>query len=157
MSKVNPIPSGYHSLTPNLICRDAEKAIEFYKQAFGAQERDRSIHNGKILHAELKIGDSILMLGEEMPEMGAKSPLTLGGAGSSIYLYVDDVDKTFEQAVNAGAQSVMPVTDMFWGDRFGKLSDPFGHQWGIATHKEELSEQEISKRQEEFFKAVANR
>ena len=144
---VKPIPEGYHTLTPYLTIRGAGQAIDFYKRAFGARERMRMpAPDGKVMHAEIQIGDSILMVSDEFPEMGSKSPQTLGGSPGSIFLYVDDVDKTFQRAVDAGAQPRMAVADMFWGDRFGRLVDPFGHEWGIATHKEDLTPEEIARR-----------
>jgi PhnB protein len=143
--KVKPIPPGYHTVTPYLVVSDAAKAIEFYKQAFGATERGRMAGpQGKIAHAELQIGDSFVMLSDEM--MGNKSPQTLGGSPVSLFLYVENVDSSFKRAVDAGAKADMPPADMFWGDRFGKLSDPFGHSWSLATHIEEVSPQEMEKR-----------
>ncbi|MGC1452068.1 MAG: VOC family protein [Candidatus Sulfotelmatobacter sp.] len=126
---VKPIPEGYHTLTPYLTVRDAVRAIEFYKQAFGAQERGvMKGPDGKVMHAELKIGDSIIMLGDEFPEYGALSPQSTGGAGLGLHIYVDGVDAAFDRAVKAGARVDMPVSDQFWGDRYGKLTDPFGHK-----------------------------
>jgi PhnB protein len=143
--KVKPIPTGYHTVTAYLVVNDAPKAIEFYKQAFGATERGRMAGpQGKIAHAELQIGDSIVMLSDEM--MGNKSPQTLGGSPVSLFLYVEDVDSSFKRAVGAGAKADMPPADMFWGDRFGKLSDPFGHSWALATHIEDVAPQEMEKR-----------
>jgi PhnB protein len=143
--KVKPIPPGYHTVTPYLVVNNAAKAIEFYKQAFGATERGRMAGpQGKIAHAELQIGDSFVMLSDEM--MGNKSPQTLGGSPVSLFLYVENVDSSFKRAVDAGAKADMPPADMFWGDRFGKVSDPFGHSWSLATHIEEVSPQEMEKR-----------
>jgi PhnB protein len=151
MSPVKPIPEGYHTATPYLICTGAAQAIDFYVKAFGAVEIMRMpVPGGKIGHAEIKIGDSPIMLADEHPEMGAKSPTTLGGAGASILLYVEDVDAVFQRALAAGATQVRPVTDMFYGDRSGTLKDPFGHQWGIATHKEDLPPDELKRRHEEL-------
>jgi len=148
-----PVPEGYHTVSPYLVIRNAAKAIEFYQQAFAAEERFRMPGpDGKIMHAELQIGDSIVMLSDEFPEMGAPSPQTLNGTSVSIFLYVEDVDAVFKKAVDAGAKVLMPVADMFWGDRFGKLTDPFGHQWQIATHTEDLTPEEMGKRAEEFSK-----
>lgn len=148
-----PVPEGYHTVSPYLVIRNAAKAIEFYQQAFAAEERFRMPGpDGKIMHAELQIGDSIVMLSDEFPEMGAPSPQTLNGTSVSIFLYVEDVDAVFKKAVDAGAKVLMPVADMFWGDRFGKLADPFGHQWQIATHTEDLTPEEMGKRAEEFSK-----
>jgi Uncharacterized protein conserved in bacteria len=144
---VKPIPDGYHTVTPYIVCRGAAKAIEFYAKAFGAKEMFRMpMPDGSIAHAEIQIGDSMLMLGDENPEMGAVSPQTLNGTPVNIFLYVKDVDAAFQQAVKAGATSVMPPTDMFWGDRYSKLTDPFGHSWSIATHKEDVAPEEMGKR-----------
>jgi PhnB protein len=152
-----PIPTGFHTATPTLTMRGADKAIEFYKRAFGAEERMRfQGPDGKsIMHAEMKIGDSIIMLGEEHPAMGCSGPQTLGGTTVSLYLYVEDVDKAFSQVVAAGATVLMPVADMFWGDRIGKVKDPFGHEWMLATHKEDPSQEEIRKRATAFFAQMA--
>ncbi len=145
--QVKPIPEGYHTATPYLVVNGADRAIEFYKRAFGAKELLRMPGpEGKIMHAEIQIRDSIIMLCDEFPEMGARSAQALGDTPVSIFLYVEDVDAIFKQAVAAGAKELMPVQDMFWGDRWGKLVDPFGHKWQIATHKEELTAEEISRR-----------
>lgn len=145
--KVNPIPEGYHTLTPHLVVRDAGRAIEFYKKAFAAEECYRMPSpDGKVMHAQLKIGNSILMLAEECPEMGGRSPKALGGSPVALHIYTGDVDAAMKKAVAAGATVTMPVQDMFWGDRYGRLTDPFGHSWSIATHKENLSPEEIRKR-----------
>jgi PhnB protein len=143
-----PIPDGYHSVTPSLTVRDAERAIAFYRRAFGAEERMRlaSADGSKVAHAELKIGDSIVMLSDEFPEMGFRSPEAIGGTPGSLFLYVDDVDRVFARAVEAGGAVQLPVQDMFWGDRFGRIADPFGHVWGIATHKEDLTPDQIRER-----------
>jgi PhnB protein len=146
-SKVNYKPEGYNSVTPYLIVSDAAKAIEFYKQAFGATEIMRmEAPGGKIGHAEIKIGDSPIMLGDEMPEMGYSSPQSLGGTPVTMMIYVEDVDTVAGQAVAAGAQVLRPVADQFYGDRSGSFTDPFGHQWHIATHIEDVSPEEIGKR-----------
>jgi PhnB protein len=143
---VKPVPEGYHTLTPFLTVRDAVRAIEFYKQAFGAQERGvMKGPDGKVMHAELMIGDSIVMLSDEFPEFGALSPESSGGAGMGLHIYVDGVDAAFDRAVKAGAQVEMPVSDQFWGDRYGKLKDPFGHKWSIATHTKDMSGDEIKR------------
>jgi uncharacterized glyoxalase superfamily protein PhnB len=132
--------------------RDAARAIEFYKQAFGAVEKGVAKGpDGKVMHAELRIGDSIIMLADEFPEFGSLSPQSTGGAGMGLHIYVEDVDSAFDRAVKAGAKVDMPVADMFWGDRYGKLSDPFGHKWSIATHIRDMSAEEIEKAQEEFM------
>ena len=149
-AKVNPIPSGYHTATPYLTQSDCARAIDFYKRAFGAQEIVRmDAMPGKIGHAELKIGDSIIMMADEMPGMGARSPQSLGGTTAGIFLYVTDVDASYKQAVDAGAKADSPPADMFWGDRFGKLTDPFGHSWSMATHKEDVAPAEMKKRMDE--------
>ncbi|MCC8396247.1 VOC family protein [Paraburkholderia sp. MMS20-SJTR3] len=141
---VKPIPDGMHSLTPYLICKNAADAIAFYIKAFNAVEQIRLPGpDGKVMHATLKIGDSMLMLTDEWPEHQAFGPLTLKGTPVTIHLYVPDVDASFKQAVDAGATPSMPVTDMFWGDRYGQVKDPFGHSWSIATHKRDLSAEEI--------------
>ena len=148
-----PIPDGYHSVTPYLTVRGAAQAIDFYKRAFGAQERERMPGpDGKsVMHAELRIGDSVVMLSDEFPGMGARSPQSLGGTHGYLFLYVEDVDTAWERAVSAGAKVTMPLADMFWGDRFGKLQDPFGHEWGLASHKEDVSPEEIGKRAQAAF------
>ena len=144
---VKPIPDGFHTATPYLILRDAARAIDFYKRAFGAKELVRMPGpDGKIMHAEIQIGDSRFMLSEESPERGSRSPLALNGTAVGIFLYLEDVDATYNQAVAAGAKKLMPVQDMFWGDRYGKLADPFGHEWALATHKEDVTPEEMRKR-----------
>jgi PhnB protein len=144
---VNPIPEGYHSLQIYLAVEDASKAIDFYKEAFGAEETIRMPGpDGKVAHAELQIGDSKLMLSDPFPQSSVRPPSERGGSTASIFMYVDDVDATFEQAQKAGATVVSELEDMFWGDRFGTLADPFGHVWSVATHKEDLSEEEMAER-----------
>jgi uncharacterized glyoxalase superfamily protein PhnB len=145
---VKAIPEGYHSITPYLVCKGAAKAIEFYTRAFGAKEFVRMPGpEGRIMHAEVKIGDSMLMLADENPERGAVAPQTGTLARSaSIMFYTDDVDATFKRALDLGASSIQTPTDMFWGDRMGNLMDPFGHQWAIATHKEDVTPDEMQKR-----------
>ena len=156
MKTSQAIPHEFHTVTPSLVVRGAEQAIEFYKKALGAEERKRMAGpDGKIMHAELKIGDSIVFLTDENPEMGCKSPQGLGGATGSLYLYVQDVDKSFQRAVDAGGKATMPVADMFWGDRFGSFTDPFGHSWGLSTHVEDLTEPEIEERAKDFFAQMA--
>jgi PhnB protein len=146
-NKPKPIPDGYHSATPYLIVNDAAGAIQFYKQAFGATVLVRMPKpNGKIGHAEIRIGDSIIMLADEFPEINARSPRSLGGSPVSILLYVDDVDTTFAKAVEAGAKVQGPLADQFYGDRTGGIEDPFGHVWYIATHVEDVSPEEMKKR-----------
>lgn len=146
MADVKPIPDGYHSVTPYLICDRAADAIEYYKKAFGATELFRMDHEGKIGHAELKIGDSPIMLADEFPQMGYRSPKSLGGTPVSLMIYVPDVDTVYKQAINAGATEVKPLTDQFYGDRSGTLTDPFGHVWTIATHKEDVTMEEMNRR-----------
>jgi len=148
----NPIPQGFHTVTPFLVLRNAATGLEFYKRAFGAEEVECVTGpGGKIMHAEIRIGDSMLMLSDEFPDMGCHSPQALGGTPVSLYLYVRDVDALFKQAVAAGASALLPVTDMFWGDRYGKLADPFGHIWSLATRKEDLTPEEIGRRSEAYF------
>jgi PhnB protein len=144
---VKPIPEGYHSVTPYLIVRGAADAIEFYKKAFGAKELFRfPTPDGKIGHAEIKIGDSPIMMADEYPQMGYNSPQSLGGSPVSLMIYVEDVDTVFNQAVAAGATVKEAVSDKFYGDRIGTLTDPFGHVWHISTHKEDVSLEEMEKR-----------
>ena len=146
---VNPVPDGYHSVTPHLIARNASAAIDFYKRAFGATEVMRFADpSGRIGHAEVSIGESRVMLADEYPEMGFRSPESLGGSGVSLLLYVKDVDAIFAQAIAAGAKTMRSVQDQFYGDRTGTLIDPFGHVWTIATHKEDVPPEEIAKRLE---------
>ena len=141
------IPDGYHTITPYLVCQGAADAIAFYTAAFGATETVRMPGpGGNVMHAELRIGSSMLMLSDENPERGALSPQTVGGSPVSIFIYTEDVDAVFARAVEAGAKGVAPPTDMFWGDRFAQLVDPFGHSWAIATHKEDVSGEEMEKR-----------
>ena len=155
-NRVNPIPKGYHSVTPYLTVNDAARALEFYKRAFGAQEVMRMDGpNGKIGHAEIKIGDSIVMLADEMPGMGSRSPQSLGGASGGVMLYVENADTVFNQAVSAGAQVESPLADMFWGDRYGRLKDPFGHSWSVATHIEDVAPAEMSKRMKDAMSKMA--
>ena len=153
---VKPIPDGYHTLTPFLTVKDAARAIEFYKQAFGAEERGvMKGPDGKVMHAELKIGDSIIMLADEFPEFGVLSPQTSGGAGMGLHIYIDGVDAAFDRAVTAGAQVEMPLAEQFWGDRYGKLKDPFGHHWSIATHTKDLSMDEMKRNMDEVMKHMS--
>lgn len=154
---VKPIPEGSHTVTPGLCVRGAAEAIKFYKKALGAEELMRMPGpDGRIMHAEIKIGDSIVFLSDECPEMpgSCRAPQTLKGTSTALNLYVADVDAQFARALKAGGKQIMPVADMFWGDRYGQFQDPFGHLWGLATHKEDPSPEEIKKRQEEFFAAA---
>jgi PhnB protein len=142
-----PIPEGHHTLTPYLAVDDAAKAIDFYKQAFGAKERMRmEAPGGKIGHVELEIGDSLVMLSDPFPQSTVRPPKELDGTSASVFMYVEDVDAVVEQAADAGATVTMEVADQFWGDRFGTVSDPFGHVWSIATHVEDLTPDEIAER-----------
>lgn len=142
--KVNPIPEGMHSVTPHLVCAGAAEAIEFYKKAFGAVEGARLPGpDGKLMHAMIRIGDSAVMLVDEMPQWGALGPKSLKGSPVTIHLYVEDVDAVVKRAVSLGAKVTMPVDDMFWGDRYGKLEDPFGHHWSIGTHKRDVTPEEM--------------
>jgi uncharacterized glyoxalase superfamily protein PhnB len=142
-----PVPDGFHTVTAHLTVKGAGEAIEFYKKAFGAEEVARMPGpGGTIMHAEIRIGDSPIMLNDEFPEHGARGPKTIGGTPVSIHLYVKDVDALFDRAVKAGAKVTMPIADMFWGDRFGKLEDPFGHQWSLATHLEDVTSEECMER-----------
>jgi PhnB protein len=150
---VKPVPEGYHAVTPYLIIRGANQAIDFYKQAFGAVEvfRMADPSSNKIGHAEIKIRDSHLMLADEYPEMGFVGPEAVGGSPVSLLLYVDNVDVTFQKAIAAGAKAVKPVEDQFYGDRSGTLRDPFGHVWTVATHKEDVSFEEMKRRAAKKF------
>lgn len=149
---VKPIPDGYHSVTPYLICKGAAQAIEFYKQAFGATELMRMpMPGGKLGHAEIRIGDSAVMLADEFPEMDVRGPQSLGGTSVSLLIYVPDVDTAFPQAIAAGGKEIRPLVDQFYGDRSGTLEDPFGHKWTIATHKEDVPPEEMQRRHEEFM------
>ena len=144
MPKVNPIPKDMHAVTPHLVCAGAADAIEFYKKAFGAvAEGSLPGPNGKIMHAMIRIGGSAVMLVDEMPEWGVLGPKSLKGSPVTIHIYTEDVDKFVDRAVKAGAKVTMPVADQFWGDRYGKLEDPFGHHWSVATHVRDLSSAEI--------------
>ena len=140
------IPEGYNSVTPYLVVDDARRAIEFYGRAFGAEEKFRLMMGERIGHAEIRIGDSFVMLADEFPEMGHLGPKSRGGPTSSIVLYVEDVDSVFKKALDAGARQERPVQNEFWGDRMGTLTDPFGHQWSLATHVEDVPESEMQAR-----------
>jgi PhnB protein len=152
---VKAIPDGYHTITPNITVRDAAKAIEFYQKAFGAEELMRMPGpGGKIMHAELKIGDSRFMLADEMPEMGNKGPASIGGTPVSFYIYVHNVDAAWKRATGAGAKITGPLDDMFWGDRTGRLEDPFGHTWVLAQHVKDVTPAEIKKGQDAFLEKM---
>lgn len=146
MADVKPIPEGYHSITPYLVMDGAADALEYYKKAFGATELFRMEHGGKIAHAEMKIGDSPFMLSDGHEEMGYKGPKALGGTPVGIMIYVDDCDAIFKQAIDAGGTELKALQDQFYGDRSGTLTDPFGHVWTVATHKEDVTPEEIDKR-----------
>ena len=153
-----PVPEGYHTVTASLTVKDGAAAIDFYQRAFGAREVMRvDGPDGRLMHAEVQVGDSRVMLAEEYPDMGCLSPTTVGHSTASLYLYLPDVDAAFNRAVGAGAKVVMPVTDMFWGDRFASVEDPSGHRWGLATHQEDPTPEEMSRRQKEFFASMAGK
>ena len=148
--QVKAVPEGFHTLTPHLTVRDADKALEFYKNALGAEVLHVArMPDGKVMHASLRVGDSMLMLNEEAPEYGARSPLSTGGTAVTIHIYTDNVDAAFHRAVSAGAQVQMPVMDQFWGDRYGMVADPFGHKWSIAAHTKDMSPEEMQRAQDE--------
>ena len=153
---VRPIPEGYHSISPAITCKDAARAIDFYKEAFGAKEINRMPGpGGMIMHAELRIGDSVVFVSDEFPGMSA-APATGSIPSSYLFLYTEDADTTFSRAVAAGAIVGMPLADMFWGDRYGKIMDPFGHSWGIATHVEDVSPDEMARRSAEWTAKMSN-
>ncbi|MES2129797.1 MAG: VOC family protein [Pseudomonadota bacterium] len=152
-ANVKPIPEDMHSVTPHLVVAGASDAIAFYKAAFGATEEARMPGpNGKLIHARVRIGDSAVMLVDESPDWGVLGPKAIGGSAVTIHLYVENVDAVYERAVAAGATGAMPPADMFWGDRYGMVVDPFGHKWSIATHIRDMTPQEMAAEQEEFFK-----
>jgi PhnB protein len=154
-NSVSPVPKGFHSLTPYITCKNAGSAIEFYKKAFGAVEVSRMPGpGGAIVHAELRIGDSPLFISDEFPGM-AVAPSGNGPTAYSLFLYADKIDDLYNRAVSAGCRSVMPLSDMFWGDRFGKLVDPFGHHWGLAQHIEDVSPEEMERRSTEWSASMA--
>ena len=154
-----PVPEGYHTITPSFTFKDSRKAIEFYKKAFGAKVLDLFQNpNGQgTLHATLQIGNSIVMMGDEMPGQSCKSAETLGSSPISLYVYVPDADAVFQQAVVAGGTAVMPVADMFWGDRAGQIKDPFGYSWMVATHKQDLTGDQVRKGAEAFFAQMSKK
>jgi uncharacterized glyoxalase superfamily protein PhnB len=155
---VKPIPEGSHTVTPALTVQGAAEAIEYYKRAFGAIERGRmATPDGRIMHAELQFGDSQVMLSDEFPGMSHPSPKGLGGTPVQLHLYVEDVDAVFDRAVEAGATVKMPVSDMFWGDRYGVVIDPFGHAWGLATHIEDVPPDEMRRRGEAMAAGLASK
>ncbi|HET7841109.1 MAG TPA: VOC family protein [Terriglobales bacterium] len=150
MSQVKAVPEGFHTLTPHLIVRNAAEAIEFYKKAFGAEVKGVAhMPDGKIMHAALRIGNSMLMLNDEMPEFGALSPLSHGGCACTIHVYTESVDAAFERAVTAGASVKMPLANQFWGDRYGLVEDPYGYKWSLAAHVKDMSPEELQRAQDE--------
>lgn len=152
---VNAIPEGLHSLTPHIVVKDAPKMIDFYKRAFGATEKSRmTMPNGRIGHAELRIGDSSVFLSDEFPMSPSRAPASIGGTSMVLQLYVQDADAVFRQAVQAGATVQSPMADMFWGDRYGAVSDPAGHVWSIATRRENLTPEEMKKREQEWLASM---
>lgn len=151
MSPTTKIPKGMHTVTPHLICAGAAEAIEFYKQAFGAVELSRMLSpEGKVMHATIRIGDSVIMLNDETPQWESYGPKHLKGSPVTIHLYVEDAEAVFAQAVKAGAKPTMPLDDMFWGDRYGRVEDPVGHQWSIATHVRDVAPEEMQKAMEQM-------
>ena len=151
--QVKAVPPGFHTLTPHLTVRNAEQALEFYKNAFGAEVLHVAhMPDGKVMHAALRIGDSMLMLNDEFPDHGALSPLSTGGTSVTIHIYTDNVDTAFNRAVSAGAQVKMPLADQFWGDRYGVVADPFGHKWSLGAHIKDMSAEEM---QREMARAMA--
>jgi len=154
MPEAKAVPTGFHTLTPHITVRNADQALEFYKKAFGAEVQNIArMPNGKVMHAALQIGDSKLMLNEESPEFGALSPLSTGGSGVMLHIYLENVDAAFDRAVSAGAEVKMPLMDQFWGDRYGIVADPYGHKWSLATHIKDMSAEEMQLAQDE---AMAN-
>jgi PhnB protein len=152
MPKVKPVPDGYHTVTPHIVVSNVAKALEFYKKALGAVETVRMDGpGGMVLHAEMKIGNAPIMLGPENPEWGTKSPGTLGGSPMSLYIYGPDVDAAYKKAIQAGATSVAEPKDQFWGDRYCKIKDPFGHNWALGTHIEDVSQEEMARRLQELY------
>jgi len=156
VKKVSPVPAGYHTATPYLTVNDGAGALEFYKRALGAREVMRmAAPGGKIGHAEIRIGDSHIMLSDEFPGASQKAPKSLGGTTGSVMLYLPNVDAAFQKAIDAGCTSIMAPADMFWGDRFGKLEDPYGNQWGMATHKEDIPPKQLAERARAAMAAMA--
>jgi PhnB protein len=154
--KVQAIPTGFHTLTPHLTVRDAAQALEFYKNAFGAEVLHVAhTPDGKVMHASLRIGDSMLMLNDEFPEYGTLSPLARGGTGVTIHIYMENVDAAFQRAVAAGAKEKMPLADQFWGDRYGVVIDPYGHMWSIAAHVKDMSPEEMERAQTEALSQMS--
>jgi len=151
-SQVKPIPAGMHSVTPHLVCANAAEAIAFYKNAFGAVELSRlPAADGKLMHAMIRIGDSVVMLGDECPEWQVLGPKALGGTAVTLHIYVEDVDAAFQRALDAGAAATMALEDMFWGDRYGVVEDPYGHKWSLATHQRDVSMDEMQAAMQQQF------
>ena len=151
-SKTPAIPEGFHTVTPHIVLRNAAQAIDFYKQAFGAEELGRHLTpDGKIMHAAIRIGDSLIMMNDEFPAMGSVSAETLGGTNVILHIQTEDVDSLFDRAVKAGAKATMPLANQFWGDRYGQVVDPFGQRWSLATRVEQLTPQEVEERAKTFF------
>ena len=151
-SLTDACPKGFSSVTPHLVIKDCAKAIDFYKKALGAKELYRSLMpNGRVMHAMIQIGNSFVMMADEFPDMGSVGPTTLGGTSTSLHIYTEDADALYKQAIDAGATPIMPIADMFWGDRYGQIKDPFGHRWDIATHKKDVSPEEMEKMAKEMF------
>ncbi|HKV03842.1 MAG TPA: VOC family protein [Candidatus Acidoferrales bacterium] len=157
-SKVKAVPEGYHTATPYLALQDTARAIDFYKQVFGAKELMRmNAPDGKVSHAEIKIGDSVLMLSSAPPSTGLQTPESIGGSTVSIFLYLEDVDTVFNRAVSAGSKVIQAPANQFWGDRYGRLTDPFGHCWSLATHIEDVAPEEMGRRAQELAAKAAKR
>jgi len=153
--QVKAVPPGFHTLTPHLTVRNAEQALEFYKNAFGAETLHVArMPDGKVMHASLRIGDSMLMLNDEFPDYGTLSPLSTGGSAVTIHIYTENVDAVFNRAVSAGAQVKMPLADQFWGDRYGVVADPFGHKWSLGAHIKDMSPEEMQREQDRAMAAM---
>ena len=153
--QVKAVPPGFHTLTPHLVVRKAEQALEFYKNAFGAEVLQVAhMPDGKVMHASLRIGDSMLMLNDEFPDYGTLSPLSTGGSAVTIHIYTENVDAAFNRAVSAGAQVKMPLADQFWGDRYGVVADPFGHKWSLGAHIKDMSPEEMQREQDRAMAAM---
>ncbi len=153
--QVKAVPPGFHTLTPHLTVRNAEQALEFYKNAFGADVLHVAhMPDGKVMHASLRIGDSMLMLNDEFPDYGTLSPLSTGGSAVTIHIYTENVDAAFNRALSAGAQVKMPLADQFWGDRYGVVADPFGHKWSLGAHIKDMSPEEMQREQDRAMAAM---
>lgn len=149
---VDAIPNGFSTITPHIVIKDCAKAIEFYKKALGAKELYKSLMpDGRVMHAMIQIGNSFVMMADEFPEMSSVGPTTLGGTSFVLHIYTDDADKLYKQAIDAGSIPIMPVSEMFWGDRYGQIQDPYGHRWAIATHVKDVNPQEFEKIATKFF------